>query len=143
MKTIFPNPSAVFLLLALALSAGCHSSGEPTARTPEFSLGEGAISGQLLNADKDPFDVSLGGDDGAKAIKIELLSPSAGVAAVTYPQKDKAKFTFSHVPPGRYEISVFAVVASKRTIAGSTQITVDPGKVTPANVKLAVTPVQN
>gem|GEM_PF-4377159 len=51
----------MFLLLALALSAGCHSSGEPTARTPEFSLGEGAISGQLLNAEKKRVRRTMGG----------------------------------------------------------------------------------
>jgi hypothetical protein len=140
-RTLF-KPSALFFpTLLLALAAGCHAGHDPA--TPEFSPGEGAITGQLINSDKDPFNLSLAGDDGAKALKIELLSPSTGVAAVTYPQKEKSRFTFSHISPGRYEISVFAVVTGKRTIAGSAPITVDPGKIAPAIVKLTVSPVQN
>ena len=132
-------------LLAVALLAGtgCGGSRDAQNRKPEFTGNEGGISGQLLNSDKDPFDLSLAGDDGAKALKIKLESPPAGVASVTFPQKEKSYFVFSHVPPGRYEISVYAVVTGKRTIAGSTPVVVDPGKVTPANVTLTVTPAQN
>lgn len=129
------------LLLLTLLLTGCHSSHDPSH--PEFTQTEGAVAGQLLNSDKEPFDLTLAGDDGAKAIKIELHSPSTGLAAITYPQKEKSRFSFSHVPPGRYEISVYTVVLGKRTIAGSTPVTIDPAKITPANITLTVTAAQN
>ena len=127
-------------LFALALLAGCHAAHDPLH--PDFSPGEGAITGQLVNSEKDPFDLSLAGDDGAKALKVELHSV-AGFSKTTIPQKSKSRFSFEHVPPGSYEISVYTVVPGKRTIAGSTPITVDPGKITPITITLTVTPVQS
>jgi hypothetical protein len=123
-------------LLLFALLSGCHA-----AHDPQFTPGEGAVTGQLLNSEKAPFNLTLAGDDGAKALRIELHSAS-GTTAVTYPRKEKSRFTFNHVPPGQYELSVYTAVPGKRTIAGSTPVTVDPGKVTPVNVTLTVTPIQ-
>jgi hypothetical protein len=143
MKWILLQLVSPLLAMVLLGVAGCHSSHDSESRIPDFGAGEGAISGQLLNADKEAFDLALAGDDGAKGVKIELLSPSAGVASVTFPQKEKSRFVFSHVTPGRYEISVYVIVTGKRTIAGSTPVVVDSGKVTPANVTLAVAPVTN
>ncbi len=126
-------------LLVLALLSGCHAAHD--VLHPQFAPGEGAITGQLVVGDKDAFDLSQAGDEGAKAMKIELHSVS-GVSRTTYPEKSKSRFSFEHVPPGSYEISVYTVVPGKRTIAGSTPVTVDPGKVTPVYVTLTVTPVQ-
>ena len=123
-------------LLVLAALIGCAS------HAPQFSSNEGAITGQLLNSDKDPFDLSLAGDEGGKSLKIELHN-TTGMTAVTFPRKDKSRFTFNHLPPGQYELSVYAVVPGKRSIAGSTPATVDVGRVTPVNITLAVTPAQN
>jgi hypothetical protein len=125
-------------LLVLALLTGCHAAHD--VMHPAFAPGEGAITGQLVDGEKDPFKLSLAGDDGAKAMKIELHSVS-GVSRTTYPEKDKSRFSFEHVPPGSYEISVYTVVPGKRTIAGSTPVTVDPGKITPVYITMTVTPV--
>ena len=128
-------------LFTLALLVGCHAPHD--VLHPAFATGEGAITGQLVDSEKEPFDLALAGDEGAKALKIELRSVS-GVSKSTYPQKkEKSRFSFSHVPPGSYEISVYSVVAGKHTIAGSTPVTVDPGKVTPITITLTVTPVQS
>jgi hypothetical protein len=121
---------------------GCGSN-HPPAPKPEFDPGEGAISGKLVDSDDEPFDVSLAGDSGAKGIEIELLSPSRGIAAATFPDKEKATFILSHIKPGRYELSVYSVVTGKRTIAGSAQVTVNPEQVTPATLPLAVTPLKD
>lgn len=131
---------AYLFVTALAAAGGCGAKA-PNVK-PEFSTGEGAIAGQLVGTDKDAFDVSLAGDKGAEGLKIELLSPSTGVAQVTYPHKKDARFAFSHVKPGRYEISVYAVVTGKRSIAGSQPVVVDAGQVAPVTVTLTVTQQQ-
>ena len=135
-------PRVLALLpLAMLFVIGCGSS-HPAPPKPEFDAGEGAISGKLVDSNQDPFDVSQAGDGGAKAIEIELLSPVRGIAAATFPDKEKSTFVFSHIKPGRYELSVYSVVQGKRTIAGSAQVTVDPQQVTEATLPLTVTPVK-
>jgi hypothetical protein len=126
-------------LLVMVLLVGCGSNRPPEPK-PQFDPGEGAITGKLVDAYDDPFDVSLAGE--AKSLEIELISPSRGIAAATFPDKDKSTFVLSHIKPGRYELSVYCVVAGKRTIAGSTQITVNPEQVTDAKVPITVTPVK-
>jgi hypothetical protein len=127
--------------LAMLLLVGC-SSNHPPEPKPEFDSGEGAISGKLVDSYNDRFDVSQAGDAGAKGLQIELMSPSRGIAAATFPDKDKSTFVFSHIKPGRYELEVYSVVTGKRTIAGSLQITVNPEQVTPASLPLTVTPIK-
>jgi hypothetical protein len=127
-----------FLLAAFALT-GCGSDSPPEDRKPEFSTGEGAISGDVIGADHEPFDLELAG--GQKAMKIELLSPEQGVAAVTYPVDKKAHFAFSHIPPGRYELTVFITITGKRSIAGNMPVVVDAEKITPATLMLTVTDI--
>jgi len=127
-----------FLLAAFAL-IGCGSNSRPEDRKPEFNPGEGAISGEIVGADHEPFDLELAG--GQKALQIELLSPVQGVAASTYPIDKKAHFLFNHVPPGRYELTVFVTIPGKRSIAGNVPVTVDADKVMPAKLTLTVTPV--
>ena len=124
------------LLAAIALSGCSHDT--PADLKPKFDAGEGAISGEIIGTDKDPFDLELAG--GKKQLKIELLSPVSGVAATTYPVDKKAHFVFNHVPPGRYEITAFATVSGKRSVAGNLTVTVDPGQVFPAKLMLTVTP---
>jgi hypothetical protein len=132
--------AVVLCSLAVFLQAGCGSNHSPEAK-PKFDPGEGAISGKLTDPLDNPFDLSQAGDGGAKSIQIELFSPARG-AETTTPQKDKPNFVFSHIKPGRYEISVYAVVTGKRTIAGSAQATVNPGQVTPISLPLTVTPIK-
>jgi hypothetical protein len=134
---------AAFALLAVLMLIGCSSGGRPPEQKPEFNPGEGAIAGKLVDSNDDPFDVSLAGEEGVKALEIELLSPSRGIAAATFPRKEKSTFVLSHVKPGRYELSVYTVVTGKRTIAGSSQVTVDREKVTSATLRLTVTPLKS
>jgi hypothetical protein len=128
--------------LAILVLVGCSANHPPDPK-PEFDPGEGAISGKLVDSYSDPFDVSQAGDAGAKALQIELMSPSRGIAAATFPDKDKSTFVFSHIKPGRYELEVYSIVAGKRTIAGSLQVTVNPEQVTQASLPLTVTPLKS
>lgn len=105
-----------------------------------MSAGEGGISGKLVDADQQPFDLTLAGEGGAKELRIELVSPTGGAVAATHPRRDKPEFAFSHIMPGTYELSVYRMVQGKRSIAGSKPVTVDPGQVTPATLQLQVTP---
>jgi len=131
---------SVVLLTAIALS-GCGPHAHPIEPKPEFTADEGAISGEIIGTDHDPFDLELAG--GKKELKIELLSPALGVAATTYPTDEKGHFLFNHVPPGHYAMNVFVVVTGKRSIAGNFPVTVDPGKVMPVKLMLMVTPVES
>ena len=81
---------------------------------PSTPPAKGRLPGQLINSEKNPFDVSLAGDEADKALKIELRNTS-GIMATTFPQKDKSRFSFSHVTPGSYEISVALTIPGKRT----------------------------
>lgn len=108
-----------------------------------MSAGEGAISGTLVNADGDPFDLSLVDDAGAShPLEIKLINPDRALVATTSPsptKKSKSAFLFNHVKPGTYELSVYRLVRGQhRTIAGSEPVTVDPGQVTPATLTLQV-----
>ena len=127
-------------VVALAVLVGCHAKPDPLH--PEFHAGEGAITGQLVDREKEPFDLKLAGDDWAKALKIELRSVS-GVSKSTYPVKEKSRFSFAHVPPGSYEISVYTVVPGKRIIAGSSPVTVDPDKIVPVMITVSVSASPN
>ena len=124
-------------VLAMFTLIGC-SSGKPPEAKPQFNPGEGAISGKILDAYNDPFDVSLAGDGGAKAIQVELFN-ATGASETTHPQDEKATFIFNHLKPGRYELSVYTVVRGKRTLAGNAQATVDPGQITAVSLPLTVT----
>lgn len=126
-----------FVLFSLALLCGCtqQKSTEPT-----MQKGNGAIKGRLVNNQGDPFDLSLAGDSGSKALKIELISSLSGVVATTTPlTRSKSEFVFDNLPPGRYELSVYTVVPDKRTIAGSQTVTVDPNQTASATLTLQVT----
>ena len=125
------------MLPALLGLSGCPPTGS-TQYQPQFNPDEGAIDGDIIGADHQPFNLELAG--GRKEIKIELLSPARGIVS-TYPLDNKAHFLFNHVPPGRYELTVFIVVTGKRTIAGNLSAVVDPAKVTPAKLMLTVTPI--
>ncbi|HEY2588740.1 MAG TPA: hypothetical protein VGI81_23560 [Tepidisphaeraceae bacterium] len=106
-----------------------------------MSAGEGAIAGTLMDADGDPFDLSLAGDNGAPPLEIKLINPDRAVVATTSPRstkKAKSTFLFNHVKPGTYEMSVYRIVLGKRTIAGSEPVTVDAGQVTPAKLTVQV-----
>lgn len=129
--------SACLSLLSFAVICGCaHDKGAP----PTMQKGNGAIKGKLVNNQSEPFDLSLAGDSGAKALKIELISSISGVIASTTPiAKSKSEFVFDNVPPGRYELSVYTVVPDKRTIAGSQTVTVDPDQPASATLVLQVT----
>jgi hypothetical protein len=131
-----PIRPACLVLFALALLCGCthQKSAQPT-----MQKGNGAIKGRLLNNQAEPFDLSLAGDTGAKALKIELISSLSGVFATTTPGPNKSEFVFDNVPPGRYELSVYTVVPDKRTIAGSQTVTVDPDQTASATLTLQVT----
>lgn len=129
--------SASLVLFLLALLCGC--THQKTAE-PAMQKGNGAIKGRLVNNQGEPFDLSLAGDSGAKALKIELISSLSGVIASTTPiAQSKSEFVFDNVPPGRYELSVYTVVPDKRTIAGSQTVTVDPDQTASATVVLQVT----
>ena len=128
------------LILAPLVFAGCAHK-PPVDLVPHFSPGEGAISGEIIGTDHDAFDLDLAG--GAKALKIELLSPSQGVAATTYPLDKKGHFVFNHVPPGRYELTVFVVVTGKRSIAGNLPVSVDSDKIAPVTLMLTVAPTDS
>jgi hypothetical protein len=132
--------AAVVVAFLACTQSGCGSGHQPEDK-PKFDTGEGAISGKLTDPLDNPFDLSQAGEGGAKTLQIELFSPARG-AETTTPRKDKPTFVFSHVKPGRYEISIYAVVTGKRTIAGSTQATVNPGQVTPVSLPLTVTPIK-
>lgn len=128
--------SAVFAVAAILISvSGCGGRADPT---PKFAPGEGAISGTLVTTDGRAYELSP-----SDTMEIELLSPASGVAATARPFGKESRFVFSHVPPGRYELSVYQVVIGKRTIAGSLPVVVNPAQVTPAQVTLTVTPVND
>jgi hypothetical protein len=138
----------VFLLSTLValscwITIGC-ASHKPADEEPKpaMSAGEGAISGTLVNADGDPFDLSLAANGGAaQPLEIKLINPDRAVVATTSPKstkKAKSAFLFNHVKPGTYELSVYRLVLGKRTIAGSEPVTVDPGQVTPAKLTVQV-----
>src|SRR5690349_15469810 len=127
---------STLVALSCSLSTGCasHRPADELAK-PAMSPGEGAITGTLLDADGDPFDLSLAGDNGSPPLEIKLINPDRAVVATTSPRStknDKSKFLFNHVKPGTYELSVYRIVLGKRTIAGSEPVTVDAGQVAPA-----------
>jgi hypothetical protein len=130
---------AIAIVMLLGLVSGCGSSHRQEERKPEFGVGEGAIAGKLVGGDSTPFDVSLAG--GARALRIELLSTGDGIAAATFPKEKPPEFVFSHVKPGRYEMTVYAIVPGKRTIAGSTPVVVNSQQVTPVTLTLVETPI--
>jgi hypothetical protein len=123
---------------AVALAGCAHP--KPPEDKPTMSPGNGAIAGKLVGSEGAAFDLSLAGEGGAEALKIELTSPSTGVVAATYPHEKSGDFIFSDVKPGTYELAVYRVVPGTRTIAGSQPVTVDPNQITPATVTLQVTP---
>ena len=129
----------ILMVVIWTLLAGCGSSNRTNDLTPRFDAGEGAIAGKLVGADAAPFDVSLAG--GVRALRIELLSTGDGIAAATFPKEKPPEFVFSHIKPGRYEISVYAIVPGKRTIAGSTPVVVNAQQVTPVTLTLIETPI--
>ena len=124
------------LLLTLGFApAGCTHDAP---QKPTMQQGNGAIKGKLLNVAGEPFDLSLAGDGGAKALRIELISSTAGVVAATTPGPRKPEFVFSNIAPGRYELSVYDVVPDKGTVAGSQTVTVNPDQTVAAMVTLQV-----
>ena len=132
------NGVVSFLLsisLGSALVSGCQSAAHP-ADKPTMSAGEGGIAGKLVGTDQEPFDLSQAGDRKGKDLKIELISPASGVAAVVYPSDSDAKFAISHLHPGTYELQVYTLVPGKRTIAGSLPVTVNPGQITSVTLPL-------
>jgi hypothetical protein len=104
-----------------------------------MSAGEGAILGKLVNPDGGSFDLSLVGEPGPSALRIQLMSPDRAVVATAGPTGGKPGFIFSHVKPGTYELSIYRTVPGVRTIAGSEPVTVDAGQVTPVTLTLQVT----
>ena len=121
--------------LAVCALVGCtHDSPSK----PTMQQGNGAIKGKLVDGTGEPFDVSLAGDAGAKALQIQLISSTAGVVATTTPGLRKGEFVFNNVPPGRYELTVYDVVPDKRTVAGNQTVTVDPDQTTSATMTLQV-----
>jgi len=125
----------VVALMSLGLAGGCTPKAPPES-VPHFNPGEGAISGELLDADHQPFDLELAG--GAKNLEIELLSPVLGVAGTTHPYDAKSHFVFSHLAPGKYELNAHVTVTGKREIDVNGPVTVDPDKVTPVKLTLTV-----
>jgi hypothetical protein len=136
----------VFLLSSLIafscwITAGCAAHKPAEEPKPVMSAGEGAIAGTLLNADGDPFDLSLAGDGGAPPLEIKLINPDRAVVATASPRSSKkagSTFLFNHVKPGAYELSVYRTVLGKRTIAGSEPVTVDAGQATPVKLTMQV-----
>jgi hypothetical protein len=119
---------------------GCASRRGDTQK-PTMGQGEGAIAGQLVDANGDPFDLTQGGEGGAKSLRIDLTSPASGIVAAAYPQKKESRFVFSNIKPGAYEISVYWVVPGQRTIAGSLPVSVNADQVTPVKLPLTVSPL--
>jgi hypothetical protein len=124
------------LLSTLGLAGVGCTHGAP--QKPTMQQGNGAINGKLLDAAGEPFDLSLAGDGGAKALRIELISSTTGVVAATTPGPRKPEFVFNNISPGRYELSVYDVVPDKRTVAGSQTITVNPDQTVAATITLQV-----
>lgn len=132
-------------LAALALVAliGCSHASEPKA-----GPGTGTISGKLVGTDQAPFDLSLAGPGAGRDLRIDLVDQSSGVVASTYPKVQhseltwRSEFVFSDVKPGSYELTAYANVPGKRSVAGSQPVTVNPGEVTPITLVLQVTPAE-
>lgn len=125
---------AAFTLLALI---GCSHASAPRTG-PET----GAISGKLVGTEQAPFDLSLAGPDAGHNLRIDLVDQSSGVVASTNPTTGRPEFIFSNVKPGSYELTVYANVPGKRSIAGSQPVTVNPGEVTTITLVLQVTPAE-
>ena len=132
-----------FAPFALVALIGCSHVSEPKAG-PDT----GTISGKLVTTDQAPFDLSLAGPGAGRDLKIDLVDQSSGVVASTYPKAQhselpwRSEFVFSNIKPGTYELTAYANVPGKRSIAGSQPVTVNPGEVTPITLVLQVTPVQ-
>ena len=130
--------SSVIVQASLCGLIGCASKKLPEPK-PVMSLGEGAISGKLVTAAGDAFDLAAAKDAGKGSLEIQLISPDHAVVATTSPWVGKPQFLFNHVKPGAYELSIYRSILGKRTIAGSEPVTVDAGQVTPVTVTLQVT----
>lgn len=132
-----------FVLASMcAIPFGCASHNPSAAEQPPVvSETEGAISGKLVNADGDPFNMTLGRDStNRESLQIDLISPDhAVVSSATTPSSGKPEFRFEHVKPGTYELSVYRVVPGLRTIAGSEPVTVDANQIMPVTLTLQVT----
>lgn len=126
------------LSCSLAWLAGCAHPKPPEEPKPVMSAGEGAITGKLVNADGDPFDMSLANEGTAAPLQIKLISPDHAVAATVLPWMGKPQFTFDHVKPGTYELSAYRAAPGKRAVAGSEPVTVDAGQVTPTTLTVVV-----
>ena len=129
--------AVVLGLVGLFLAASCANE-----QHPKMQSGNGAISGKLIGENKDPFDLGLAGDQ-PKALAVILSSPAQGTVAKSYPHGGKPEFAFDNVAPGEYELSVYALVPGKRSIAGSQPVTVNADQATPVTMTLHVTPADS
>ena len=124
-------------LIGMVFLGGCA-----THQSPTMQAGNGAISGKLIGSDKDPFNLSLAGEQ-PRVLAITLSSPAQGQIALTHPRNGKPEFVFENVMPGEYELNVYTLVPGKRSIAGSQPVTVNADQVTPVTITLQVTSLEH
>ena len=128
------------LLMMLLLVAGGCAHHQAAGNTAKMAPGTGAITGEFIGPDGEPFDASLL-DDGASRLLTVKLHDNAGAITETEAHADQQPaFVFNNVSPGAYELSVYKVVRGKRTIAGSAPVSIDAGQVSPVRLTLQVTP---